>query len=220
MEKSEIQIDRISFQLGMINCFVEMVACGVKKLAISPPVSPDDYKIVGNASEKIVRGFGIKSYIEKSLLITDLQPAEFTKGKWKNSGAMFRSSYLGTLARLGMLRRERRWKNWGKFLFKQKGERTVTKLWAKAWKRAAKRRRRHNKRLQSALYYAKINYRDAWHWARAWKRAAKKWRRRCLWLERDNDHQRAIASQVPYLKERIDKLERQIPARTFDIEDQ
>ena len=82
MEKSKIKVDRISFQLGMINCFVEMVACGVKKLAISPPVSPSDYERIGKASEEIVRGFGIKSYLEKSLLVTDLQPAEFTKGKW------------------------------------------------------------------------------------------------------------------------------------------
>lgn len=82
MEKSKIKVDRVSFQLGMINCFVEMVACGVKKLAISPPVSPSDYALIGKASEEIVRGFGIKSYLEKSLLVTDLQPAEFTKGKW------------------------------------------------------------------------------------------------------------------------------------------
>ncbi len=82
MEKSGIQIDRISFQLGMINCFVEMVACGVKKLAISPPVTLHDYELISKASEKIVKGFGMKSYLEKSLLITDLQPAEFTEGKW------------------------------------------------------------------------------------------------------------------------------------------
>lgn len=82
MEKSGIKIDRISFQLGMINCFVEMVACGVKKMAISPPVSPEDYEHIGEASGKIVEGFGIKSYLEKSLIITDLQPAEFTEGKW------------------------------------------------------------------------------------------------------------------------------------------
>jgi len=82
VNKGGIKIDRISFQLGMINCFVEMVACGVKKMAISPPVSPKDYELVGGASDKIVEGFGIKSYLEKSLLITDLQPAEFTAGKW------------------------------------------------------------------------------------------------------------------------------------------
>ncbi len=82
MNNSGLKIDRISFQLGMINCFVEMVANGVKKMAISPPVSPQDYEFVGQASDKIVEGFGIKSYLEKSLLITDLQPAEFTEGKW------------------------------------------------------------------------------------------------------------------------------------------
>lgn len=84
MEKKEVkrEIDRVSFQLGMINCFVEMVACGVKKLAISPPVSPEDHEIISGASDKIVRGFGMKSYLEKSLLVTDLQSEEFTKGKW------------------------------------------------------------------------------------------------------------------------------------------
>lgn len=84
MEKKQklFKIDRISFQLGMINCFVEMVACGVKKLAISPPISPEDYRIIGPASDEIVRGFGRKSYLEKSLLITDLQTEDFTRGKW------------------------------------------------------------------------------------------------------------------------------------------
>jgi len=77
-----IKIDRISFQLGMINCFVEMVACGVKKLSISPPVFPHDYNKIAKYSEKIVNAFGIQSYLEKSLLITDLQTEEFTKEKW------------------------------------------------------------------------------------------------------------------------------------------
>lgn len=75
-------VDRISFELGMINCFVEMVACGVKKMAISPPLTPDDYKLVGPLSDKMVRAFGIKSHQEKSLLITDLQTEDFTEGKW------------------------------------------------------------------------------------------------------------------------------------------
>jgi hypothetical protein len=78
----DIKIDRISFQLGMINCFVEMVACGVKKLALSPPIFPEDYEVIEKFSDGIVKGFGIKSYLEKSLLVTDLQPAEFTRGKW------------------------------------------------------------------------------------------------------------------------------------------
>jgi hypothetical protein len=80
--KGDLKIDRISFQLGMINCFVEMVACGVKKLALSPPLLPGDYQKIQQASEKIVKGFNIQSYLEKSLLVTDLQTPDFTKGKW------------------------------------------------------------------------------------------------------------------------------------------
>jgi len=76
------EIDRISFEMGMINCFVEMVANGVKKLALSPPIIPEDYSIICSLSEKIVTGFGINSYLEKSLLVTDLQSEDFTKGKW------------------------------------------------------------------------------------------------------------------------------------------
>ena len=68
--------------MGMINCFVEMVANGVKTLALSPPIPPEDYEIIIPLSDKIVNGFGIHSYLEKSLMITDLQTEDFTKGKW------------------------------------------------------------------------------------------------------------------------------------------
>jgi hypothetical protein len=79
---SDLKIDRLSFQLGMINCFVEMVANGVKKLAISPPLRPEDYEAIKGASNKIVKAFDIESYLEKFLLVTDLQTADFTSGKW------------------------------------------------------------------------------------------------------------------------------------------
>jgi hypothetical protein len=82
MSDKKFKIDKLSFQLGMINTFVEMVACGVKKLAISPPLSPEDYEAIKEASDEAVSRFQIKSYLEKSLLITDLQSAEFTRGKW------------------------------------------------------------------------------------------------------------------------------------------
>ena len=76
------KLDQVSFELGMINCFAEMVSCGVKKLAISPPLSPENYDLIGPLSDEIIRGFGIRSYLEKSLLITDLQTEDFTRGKW------------------------------------------------------------------------------------------------------------------------------------------
>ena len=80
--KSLETIDRVSFEIGMINCFVEMVACGVKKLALSPPLTCEDYEKIKPWSEKIVAGFGIKSWLEKRLIATDLQSDEFIAGKW------------------------------------------------------------------------------------------------------------------------------------------
>jgi len=74
-------IDRFSFHLGMINCFVEMVACGVKKLAISPPLSSSQYERIAPYSEKIIRGFGVESYLENSLMVTMLQSPKFTRDK-------------------------------------------------------------------------------------------------------------------------------------------
>lgn len=82
MTTPKYRIDRISFQLGMINCFVEMVACGVKRLALSPPVSPEDYPLLEPLSAEIVERFHIRSYLEHSLMITDLQSEDFTRGKW------------------------------------------------------------------------------------------------------------------------------------------
>ena len=79
--KETSAIDTFSFQLGMINCFAEMVACGVKKLAISPPLLPRQYETIAPYSDKIVKGFAIESYLENSLLITLLQSPEFTQGK-------------------------------------------------------------------------------------------------------------------------------------------
>jgi hypothetical protein len=79
---NQIPLDRVSFHIGMINAFAEMVACGVKKLAVSPPLHPDNFTRIEEASAKITAGFGIQSHLEKSLIQTDLQSASFTRGKW------------------------------------------------------------------------------------------------------------------------------------------
>lgn len=75
------KIDTFSFQLGMINCFVEMVAVGVKQLALSPPLLPKDYDEVKPYSDKIVKGFELNSFTDESLLVTMLQTEDFTRGK-------------------------------------------------------------------------------------------------------------------------------------------
>jgi len=77
-----LKIDAFSYKVGMINCFVEMAACGVKKLAISSPLTPEEYDQIKDASDKIVKGFGVKSYLEKSLIVSALASEDFTKNKW------------------------------------------------------------------------------------------------------------------------------------------
>jgi len=75
------QIDQISYEIGMINSFIEMVACGVKRLAISPPIDPSNINIMLESSEIISDGFSTKYRFEESLIVTDIQSAEFTEGK-------------------------------------------------------------------------------------------------------------------------------------------
>ncbi len=87
------EIDAFSFQLGMINCFVEMVACGVKPLALSPPLPPAEYEAVKPYSDRMVNEFRIQSHLEKSLMVTSLQSPGFTRNKWsilyfKNRGVL------------------------------------------------------------------------------------------------------------------------------------
>lgn len=87
------QLDPRSCAIGMINCFVEMVECGVKPLAISPPVLPEDLPLMTEASQDICDGFGVRYYVEHALLVTDLQSESFTRGKhsilyYKDQGAL------------------------------------------------------------------------------------------------------------------------------------
>lgn len=75
------KLDQISYEIGMINSFIEMVACGVKRLAISPPIDPSNINIMLESSEIISDGFSTKYRFEESLIVTDIQSAEFTEGK-------------------------------------------------------------------------------------------------------------------------------------------
>jgi len=72
--------DRRSFALGMINAFAEIVAAGVKPLALSPPLDEDLFEDIREGSDAIVADWGVVSYIERDLLETDLFPAEMTRG--------------------------------------------------------------------------------------------------------------------------------------------
>ena len=73
-------VDRRSFALGMINAFAEMVAAGVKPLALSPPIDDELFESIGKGSDEIVANWKVASYVESELIETDLFPASMTNG--------------------------------------------------------------------------------------------------------------------------------------------
>ena len=75
-------IDQRSFQLGVIFAFAEMVAADLKKMALSLPFLPKDYGPFAKEAKRIARKEGVKLWLEKHLLTTDLFPEEITRGKW------------------------------------------------------------------------------------------------------------------------------------------
>jgi hypothetical protein len=75
-------IDQTSYHLGVIFAFAEMVAADLKKMALSLPFLPNDYRRLARDAKRIAREEGVRIRLEKHLLTTDLFPEEFTRGKW------------------------------------------------------------------------------------------------------------------------------------------
>jgi hypothetical protein len=75
-------IDQISFKLGVIFAFAEMVTIDMKKMAFSSPFLPQDYDHLARDAKRIAREQGVRIKLEKRIMTTDLFPEEFTKGKW------------------------------------------------------------------------------------------------------------------------------------------
>lgn len=74
-------IDQRSYNLGGIGAFAEVVGAGVKKLALSAPMTPAEMDgLIGEAQKLVERNHAL-SYRETDFLTTDLFPAEITEGK-------------------------------------------------------------------------------------------------------------------------------------------
>ncbi len=74
-------IDSISYQLGTIFAFAEMVAIDMKRLAFSLPFPPNDYRRLISDAKRIAKEQGVQLKLDKQILTTDLFPEEFTRGK-------------------------------------------------------------------------------------------------------------------------------------------
>ena len=75
------EIDQHSFTLGGLSSFAEMVRVGVKTLALSAPVTPEEMDGLAQDAERIAREEGVLLYREPDLIVTDLFPAEVAEGK-------------------------------------------------------------------------------------------------------------------------------------------
>ncbi len=80
-EQQEPTIDERSYQLGVIGGFAEVVGVGVKRLALSSALSPDDMDALIDEAEKIIARNNAKAYRDNDFLVTDLFPVEVTEGK-------------------------------------------------------------------------------------------------------------------------------------------
>lgn len=102
-------IDRYSYNLGVVDCFCEMVASGVKTLAMSHPCNTkeerDSYL---EEVRKICGKYQVQYYPEDDAFLTDLFPEELNKGKY--NFLFFRSDDI--------LERYMQLKEWQKSLIK------------------------------------------------------------------------------------------------------
>ena len=75
------QIDQRSYTLGGLATFAEMVRVGVKTLALSAAVTPEEMDDLVEDAERVAQEEGVLLYRETDLIVTDLFPADVAEGK-------------------------------------------------------------------------------------------------------------------------------------------
>ena len=76
-------LDLFFYQCGVIDAFNEVVKSGVKRIALSHPVSTREEALsLVPFSEKICAQYGNHFYFDESPLLTDLFPISLNKGKF------------------------------------------------------------------------------------------------------------------------------------------
>jgi len=77
----EDKIDLRSYRLGSFGAFSEMVKAGVKTLALSSAISPEEMDAMFDAAKDIATIDNLMLYRETDLIVTDLFPADVALGK-------------------------------------------------------------------------------------------------------------------------------------------
>lgn len=74
-------VDEYSYRLGILGGFSELVRLGVKTLALSEVMTPEEADRVMHDAQVVADRNGVRLYRETDLLVTDLYPADVAKGK-------------------------------------------------------------------------------------------------------------------------------------------
>lgn len=81
-ERKNGGIDPFSYQLGVMDCFCEVVSSGVKKLAMSHPFSSrEERDLFREEVKRLCEKYEILFYPEEEALLTSLFPKEANRGK-------------------------------------------------------------------------------------------------------------------------------------------
>jgi hypothetical protein len=70
-----------SYHLGMIYAFAEVVGSGVKPLALSPPLTREEYARLKGPIRLMADEYGVHLLVDEDFLITKLFNPAFTDGK-------------------------------------------------------------------------------------------------------------------------------------------
>jgi len=70
-------LDKRSFILGMVTAFSECAANGCKRLALSPPLSAEDYAAVAEEANAIIGKHGLLHYHERNLDLPEEKRVEW-----------------------------------------------------------------------------------------------------------------------------------------------
>jgi hypothetical protein len=71
--------DSASYHVGINTAFAEVVGMGCKKLALSSPLSTDEFNDVFEPTKLAVEEYGVQIYVEEDLLSTLLFDADIAK---------------------------------------------------------------------------------------------------------------------------------------------
>ena len=74
-------VDERSYQLGIMGGFSEVVRLGVKELALSEVMSPEEMDDILPDAKIVAERNGVQLYRETDFLVTDLFPADVALGK-------------------------------------------------------------------------------------------------------------------------------------------